>query len=85
MSLPDQLGVALLVGAALEAAGGDWMVGGSHATSSYGEPRSTHDVDLVSNLRVLGDELDRPTMFEWAEVAGVADLLARILREHDEA
>lgn len=46
----DQLGVALVVGAALEAAGARWMIGGSVATSAYGEPRATHDVDLVADL-----------------------------------
>ncbi|MCB9664424.1 MAG: hypothetical protein H6732_09935 [Alphaproteobacteria bacterium] len=50
----DQLGVALVVGAALEAAGAQWMIGGSVATSAYGEPRATHDVDLVSDLRISG-------------------------------
>ena len=47
----DQLGVALWVGAALAASGADWMIGGSVATSAYGEPRATHDVDLVADLR----------------------------------
>lgn len=50
----DQLGVALVVGAALEAAGARWMIGGSVATSAYGEPRATHDVDLVADLRLSG-------------------------------
>ena len=47
---PDQLDVALEVGAALTASGCAWMIGGSIATSAYGEPRSTHDVDLVTDL-----------------------------------
>ena len=38
----------------LERAGCRWMVGGSIATSSYGEPRATHDVDLVANLTTKG-------------------------------
>jgi hypothetical protein len=50
----DQLGVALAVGVALEAAGARWMIGGSVATSAYGEPRATHDVDLVADLRLSG-------------------------------
>ena len=56
MSEPDQIGVALLVGRALETAGCAWMIGGSLATSVYGEPRSTHDVDLVADLRSPGVE-----------------------------
>ena len=46
----DQVDVALLVGHALEQAGCTWMIGGSLATSAHGEPRATHDVDLVANL-----------------------------------
>ncbi|MCK6504913.1 hypothetical protein L6R53_16200 [Myxococcota bacterium] len=38
------------VGAALDRLGVPWMVGGSLATSAYGEPRSTHDVDIVADL-----------------------------------
>lgn len=52
----DQLDVALLVGAALERAGARWMIGGSIATSAYGEPRATHDVDLAADLRIEGVE-----------------------------
>lgn len=48
---PDQLDVALMVGAALATAGATWMIGGSIATSAYGEPRATHDVDLVADLQ----------------------------------
>lgn len=49
--LPSQLEVALQVGRALDAAGCAWMIGGSIATSAYGEPRATNDVDLAANLR----------------------------------
>lgn len=49
--LPSQIEVALMVGRALEGAGCTWMVGGSIATSAYGEPRATNDVDLVADLR----------------------------------
>lgn len=52
--LPDQIGVALLVGDALERGRAAWMVGGSIASSMYGEPRTTHDVDLVSDLLPSG-------------------------------
>lgn len=37
------------VGAALDRLGVPWMVGGSLATSAYGEPRSNHDVDIVAD------------------------------------
>lgn len=52
--LPDQIGVALLVGDALERGRAAWMVGGSIASSMYGEPRTTHDVDLVCDLLPSG-------------------------------
>lgn len=52
--LPDQIGVAILVGRALEQGRASWMVGGSIASSMYGEPRATLDVDLVSNLLPSG-------------------------------
>lgn len=38
-----------------------WMLVGSHASSHYGEPRSTHDVDVVLELspRQIDDLLSR--------------------------
>src|SRR5687768_14606058 len=35
----------------LEAAGIEYMVTGSIASSFYGDPRSTHDVDIVTAIR----------------------------------
>jgi len=46
----DAVGVALRVGAAIEAAGGAYFVGGSLASSFQGEPRATNDVDIVLEL-----------------------------------
>lgn len=46
----DALGVALMVAAAIEAAGGEYFVGGSVASSLQGEPRATNDVDIVLTL-----------------------------------
>lgn len=40
----------LAVGEVLDELGVAWMVGGSVATSAHGEPRSTHDVDIVADL-----------------------------------
>lgn len=40
-----------VVGAALEALGVDWYVGGSVASSLHGIPRATQDADLVVALR----------------------------------
>lgn len=56
MSQPELL---RLVGERLEAAGIDYMVSGSIASSLQGEPRATHDIDIVVAVR-------RPA----AEVAG---------------
>lgn len=36
----------------LEQSGFDYMVTGSVATTLYGEPRMTHDVDLVLMLKI---------------------------------
>ena len=46
----DAIAVALRVGAAIEAAGGAYFVGGSLASSLQGEPRATNDVDVVLTL-----------------------------------
>ena len=41
-----------LVAARLEAAGIEYMVSGSIASSLQGEPRSTHDIDIVIAVRI---------------------------------
>ncbi len=46
----DAIGVALRVGAAIEAVGGAYFVGGSLASSLQGEPRATNDIDMVLEL-----------------------------------
>src|SRR6185436_20298539 len=48
----DAIGVALLVGAAVEKVGGAYFVGGSLASSLQGDPRSTNDVDIVIDLPI---------------------------------
>jgi hypothetical protein len=48
----DAVGIALRVGAAIEAAGGTYFVGGSLASSLQGEPRATNDIDIVLELPV---------------------------------
>ncbi|HEX7602522.1 MAG TPA: hypothetical protein VF316_12990 [Polyangiaceae bacterium] len=53
--LAEPLLVVARVAAALEALGVRYVVGGSLASSLYGVPRSTQDVDLVAELL---DELD---------------------------
>src|SRR5947199_5258106 len=49
-ALPDPLAVALLVGRLFEKLRVPYLVGGSFASSLYGEPRSTNDVDVVADL-----------------------------------
>ena len=46
----DAIDVARRVGAADEAAGGAYFVGGSVASSLQGEPEATNDVDIVVDL-----------------------------------
>ncbi len=48
----EELGVAARVGAVLERLDVDWLIGGSIASSVYGVPRATNDVDLVAALRL---------------------------------
>jgi len=55
MSEPEQ--VLLLVIAALDKVGIIYFVGGSVASSAYGEPRLTHDIDLVASLQAEDAEL----------------------------
>ena len=51
MSLPDPFAALRRVTAALEQLGVRYLVCGSMASSHHGEPRSTHDIDLVADLR----------------------------------
>jgi hypothetical protein len=46
----DPVDIALRVGAAIEAVGGEYFVGGSIASSIQGEPRTTNDIDFVLTL-----------------------------------
>ncbi len=64
-SFPSPLALAARVGKILEGLGVPWLLGGSLASSLYGEPRTTLDVDLVAGLspshvapfvRALGEE-----------------------------
>lgn len=48
----EPLGVARLVTDALDTLEVRWLIGGSVASSFYGEPRMTLDVDLVADLSV---------------------------------
>ena len=51
VQLLEPVKVALLVGDVLDSLQVPWLVGGSVASSLHGIPRSTHDVDLVADLR----------------------------------
>lgn len=46
----DPLGIARLLGDALDAVGARWAIGGSVAASVHGVPRTTQDLDLVVAL-----------------------------------
>jgi hypothetical protein len=50
MLLAEPIEIALQIGAVLDALGLDWLVGGSVASSLYGIPRATQDIDLVVDL-----------------------------------
>ena len=50
-SLPEPVAVASRVADALTRIGVAYVIGGSFASSVYGEPRSTNDIDMVADLR----------------------------------
>jgi hypothetical protein len=52
----DALGIAVLVGEAIERIGGTYFVGGSLASSLHGDPRATNDIDFVISIPA-GSEL----------------------------
>ena len=85
-----------LVAQRLEAAGIDYMVSGSIASSLQGEPRATHDIDIVVAIRAPASDvarqlkaafpepdfyLDEPYLDLWAERLGVTAELARLRAE----
>lgn len=49
--IPDPIRVTIRVAEILEGLGVPYLVGGSIASSIFGEPRSTDDVDIVADLR----------------------------------
>lgn len=52
MTAEDEQRAALeRIGQALDALGVQWAIGGSFASTIYGEPRATNDIDVVANLR----------------------------------
>jgi hypothetical protein len=48
--MDEPLVIAASLGAALERVGAGWAVGGSVASSLYGMPRSTVDIDLIVSM-----------------------------------
>jgi len=65
--------------AALNSAGIDYMVTGSVASSLHGEPRSSHDIDLLVSVDMTGArkliETLRPPVY-YLDPAAVADAIA---------
>jgi hypothetical protein len=52
MSAEQELRTTLeRVSSALEAVRVQWAIGGSFASTVYGEPRATNDIDVVASLR----------------------------------
>jgi hypothetical protein len=49
--MEEALGVTLRVARVLESLGVPYLVGGSLASSFFGEPRATYDADVVADLR----------------------------------
>lgn len=75
--------VALQVAAALEAAGVEYLVGGSMASSMAGEPRSTLDIDLV--VRLSESQVPRFVEALGEEFVADAQSLVRAVRQRSSA
>lgn len=50
LTVAQPLRIAAVVGAAFDALGIEWLIGGSVASSLHGVPRATQDLDLVADL-----------------------------------
>lgn len=84
--LPDPIAVAVFMTELLDRIGIQYVIGGSFASSVHGEPRSTNDVDIVTDLRedqaasliaALRDEyyVDADAVREALEVGGSFNII----------
>jgi hypothetical protein len=80
--LAEPILVVARVAQAFDALGVSYVVGGSLASSVYGIPRATQDVDLVADLkepdaeRELGNEIsDR----QWSDILGILKVQGALL------
>lgn len=84
--LPDPIAVAVFMTELLDRIGIQYVIGGSFASSVHGEPRSTNDVDIVTDLREdqaasliagLRDEyyVDADAVREASEVGGSFNII----------
>ena len=89
MTGPSAIGVAVALARSFERCGVRYILGGSMASASYGEPRSTLDADFAADLdpstfEKWADDAERDFLFdrEWArsevETRGSFQLLHRI-------
>jgi len=53
-----------------------YLVGGSLASSFYGIPRATQDVDLVAGIKQLGDKISGR---QWKDILGVLEIQGETL------
>ena len=64
----------------LEALGIEYAIGGSFASSAYGEARTT--ADIAAMLIVQGASLDYDYIGHWAQQVGALDVWNRLLAEY---
>jgi hypothetical protein len=58
------------ISASLDSAGVIWAIGGSLASTAYGEPRATNDVDVIAGMSPDENNTDVNTYFDrWMEAS----------------
>ena len=99
MTDPQPLALVTEVARVLDGLAIPYAVGGSYASSLYGEPRFTRDADLIVGLsldrvdalwrdilgivRHMKGRLDEAYLAEWSQAIGVVDLLRRARDESE--
>ena len=55
-----------------------YILFGSMASSAYGEPRMTRDIDIVGILKVSGQLIDGDYLERWSAMLGLLEIWRRI-------
>lgn len=77
----EQLELLKFAAQALERLSIPYAVVGSYASSVWGEPRFTQDIDIVGILKISGKLVDRQSIDQSAEQLSVAEHWRAVLRK----